>query len=115
MDALEPQFLDVGTGPAHRRIAVLADPGREPGLLWLPGLKSDMVSTKATEIGRFAREKGLACTRFDYSGHGQSEGRFEDGTIGRWLEEAQAVFEQLTRGQVILVGSSMGGYIALLC
>jgi pimeloyl-ACP methyl ester carboxylesterase len=114
MDALKPQFLDVGTGPEHRRIAVLADPGREPGLMWLPGLKSDMVSTKATEIARWAHEEGLASTRFDYSGHGQSEGRFEEGTVGRWLEEALAVFRQLTRGAVILVGSSMGGYIALL-
>ncbi len=62
----------------------------------------------------WAREQGLACLRFDYSGHGQSEGRFEDGTLGRWLEEARAAFGQLTSGPQVLVGSSMGGEIALL-
>jgi pimeloyl-ACP methyl ester carboxylesterase len=82
--------------------------------MWLPGLKSDMASTKASEVARWARTKGLACARFDYSGHGRSGGRFEDGTIGRWLEEAEAVFARLTHGPVILVGSSMGGWIALL-
>src|SRR5690606_26753300 len=108
------QHLDVGTGADRRRIAVLRDAGRPPGLLWLPGFKSDMVSTKATALSEWAREKGLACTRFDYSGHGQSEGRFEDGTVGRWLEETRAVFTQMTEGPVIVIGSSMGGYIALL-
>ena len=114
MDQPELQFLDVGSGPDRRRIAVLRDDGAEPGLVWLPGLKSDMVSTKASALSTFARERGLACTRFDYSGHGQSGGRFEEGTIGRWLEEATAVVLGATRGPVILVGSSMGGYITLL-
>lgn len=108
------QYLDVGSGADRRRIAVLRDEGRTPGLIWLPGFNSDMVSTKATALSAWAREKGLACTRFDYSGHGQSEGRFEDGTIGRWLEETRAVFAEMTEGPVIVVGSSMGGYIALL-
>lgn len=108
------QYLDVGTGADHRRIAVLRDDGRTPGLIWLPGFKSDMVSTKATALSEWARKKGLACTRFDYSGHGQSGGRFEDGTVGRWLEETRAVFSQMTHGPTIVVGSSMGGYIALL-
>jgi len=108
------QYLDVGTGADHRRIAVLREEGRTPGLIWLPGFKSDMVSTKATALSDWARKNGLACIRFDYSGHGQSGGRFEDGTVGRWLEEAQAVFSQLTQGPTIVVGSSMGGYIALL-
>ncbi|HEX5600103.1 MAG TPA: alpha/beta hydrolase, partial [Hyphomicrobiaceae bacterium] len=108
------QDLDVGTGANRRRIAVLRDEGRAPCLLWLPGFKSDMISTKATALSEWARGKGLACTRFDYSGHGQSEGRFEDGTLSRWLEETRAVFTQRTEGPVIVLGSSMGGYIALL-
>lgn len=110
----ETQYLEVGSGADRRRIAVLRDAGRAPGLMWLPGFKSDMVSTKATVLSAWARQTGLACTRFDYSGHGQSEGRFEDGTVGRWLEEARAVFSQMTEGPVVVVGSSVGGYIALL-
>jgi pimeloyl-ACP methyl ester carboxylesterase len=114
MDVTKPQFLDVGSGAGHRRIAVIEEKGRDPTLLWMPGLKSDMVSTKASEVSRWAREHELGATRFDYSGHGQSGGRFEDGTIGRWLEESREVFRNKTEGQVILVGSSMGGYLALL-
>ncbi len=118
MSESEPQFLDVGPGevvPA-RRIAYRADPAPADGigLFWLPGYKSDMASTKATELAAFARAKGYGCTRFDYSGHGVSSGAFEDGTIGAWLEEAEAVFRRLTEGRQIIVGSSMGGYIALL-
>jgi pimeloyl-ACP methyl ester carboxylesterase len=117
MAAAEPQFLQVGAGPQRRRIACLqegpADAAR-PGLVWLCGLKSEMTSTKAAAVADWAREHGLACLRFDYSGHGQSEGRFEDGTVSRWLEEAEGAFRGLTRGPQILVGSSMGGYIALL-
>jgi pimeloyl-ACP methyl ester carboxylesterase len=115
----EPQFLDIGasgrTGP--RRIAFIHDPGKTPpgiGLFWLPGYKSDMASTKAGELAAFARTRGFGCTRFDYSGHGVSSGDFEDGTIGAWLEEAEAVFRSVTRGPQIVVGSSMGGHIALL-
>ncbi|MCL4767833.1 MAG: alpha/beta hydrolase [Hyphomicrobiaceae bacterium] len=110
----DTQYLSVGSGESRRRIALLHDRGRAPGLIWLPGFNSDMVSTKASALSGWAREKGFACTRFDYSGHGQSEGRLEEGTIGRWLEEARAVFSQATQGPVIVVGSSMGGYIALL-
>jgi pimeloyl-ACP methyl ester carboxylesterase len=121
MAAAQPQFppqvLDVGTGHQRRRIAYLQLPAKEagkPGLVWLCGLKSEMTSTKAAALAQWAEAQGLACLRFDYSGHGQSEGRFEDGTISRWLEEAEAVFRGLTTGPQILVGSSMGGYIALL-
>ena len=110
----DPDRQDLDVGADARRIAVLRDAGRSPGLIWLPGFKSDMVSTKASVLSDWARQKGLACTRFDYSGHGQSAGRFEDGTIGRWLEETRAVFSQRTEGPTIVVGSSMGGYIALL-
>lgn len=108
------QYLDVGSGADRCRIAVLRDAGHTPGLIWLPGFKSDMVSTKATVLSDWARRNGVACTRFDYSGHGQSEGRFEDGTIGCWLEETRAVFSRMTEGPMIVVGSSMGGYIAML-
>jgi alpha-beta hydrolase superfamily lysophospholipase len=115
MGADQPQFLSVGSD--QRRIAYLKEPaiaaGRT-GLVWLCGLKSEMTSLKATALADWAREKGLACLRFDYSGHGRSEGRFEDGAVSRWLEEARAVFTGLTEGPQILVGSSMGGYIALL-
>lgn len=109
----QPQFLDVGQGAARRRIACLRQEGSSPGLLWLQGFKSEMVSLKATALARWAAEKGIALTRFDYSGHGRSEGRFEDGTLGRWIEEARVVLAQLTQGPQVLVGSSMGGGIAL--
>jgi pimeloyl-ACP methyl ester carboxylesterase len=117
MAGMEPQFLDVGSGTERRRIAYLREPAAaagRPGLVWLSGLKSEMTSTKASAVADWARAQGLACLRFDYSGHGQSEGRFEEGTITRWLEEAEAAFCSLTQGPQVLVGSSMGGYIALL-
>ncbi|MEQ1614735.1 MAG: alpha/beta fold hydrolase [Hyphomicrobiaceae bacterium] len=110
----QPQMIDVDTAGSRRAIATLVSPGSAPGLMWLPGFKSDMLSTKASALAEWAAARGLASTRFDYSGHGQSGGRFEDGTIGRWLEEAAAVFTRLTQGPQIVVGSSMGGYIALL-
>jgi pimeloyl-ACP methyl ester carboxylesterase len=125
MTAPSPQFLDVGpevgsgvqSGARRRRIAYLRQPARQPGrpgLVWLCGLKSEMVSTKAAAVAQWAEAQGLACLRFDYSGHGQSEGRFEDGTVSRWLDEAEAAFRALTDGPQILIGSSLGGYIALL-
>lgn len=115
MTQTEPQFLDVGKGAARRRIAYLQQPGdsKGAGLIWLQGFKSDMVSTKAAALSEWAEGKGIALTRFDYSGHGQSEGAFEDGTLGRWIEEARAVFDQLTTCPQVLIGSSMGGAITL--
>ena len=113
----QPQFLDVGTGPQQRRIAYLRDPGDgqgKPGLIWLCGLKSEMTSTKASAVAEWAHTNGQPCLRFDYSGHGQSDARFEDGTVSRWLEETRAAFSKLTQGLQVLVGSSMGGYMALL-
>jgi pimeloyl-ACP methyl ester carboxylesterase len=106
--------LPVGDGDATREIAVLRRNGKPPGLFWLGGFRSDMAGSKATAIDDYAGAQGLAATRFDYSGHGQSGGRFEDGTISRWLEEAWAVFDAHTEGRQIVVGSSMGGWIALL-
>ena len=110
----ESLLLTVGSGAAARDIAVLRRGGAAPGLFWLGGFRSDMGGTKATALDAFAARRGLAMTRFDYSGHGASGGRFEDGTISRWLEEARAVFERCTSGPQVLIGSSMGGWIALL-
>ncbi|HEX4894694.1 MAG TPA: alpha/beta hydrolase [Hyphomicrobiaceae bacterium] len=113
----DPQFITVGSGAAQRRIATIVSPGRPEapaGLVWLPGFRSEMTSTKASAIAAWGAERGLPVTRFDYSGHGQSEGRVEDGCVSNWLEEALAVVRQLTRGPQILVGSSMGGHISLL-
>lgn len=117
MSTREAQFITVGSGPKARRIATLSQaPARAggPGLLWLIGLKSDMQSTKALALAAWTAERGLGFTRFDYSGHGQSEGRFEDATISDWLEESEAVFAELTSGPQILVGSSTGAHLALL-
>ncbi len=98
-----------GTGLAWRRIA-----GRSPTAVFLPGFRSDMTGEKATTLAALCEGRGRACLRFDYSGHGQSGGRFEDGTIGRWTEDALAAIDRLSEGPLILVGSSMGGWIALL-
>ncbi len=107
------EHLLVGDADAARDIAILRRPGRGPGLLWLGGFRSDMAGTKAVALDDHAAARGLAVTRFDYSGHGVSGGRFEDGTISRWLEESLAVFDT-TVGDQILVGSSMGGWLSLL-
>jgi pimeloyl-ACP methyl ester carboxylesterase len=96
-----------------RPIAVERRPGRQPGLFWLGGFKSDMTGSKALAVDQFGANHGLAVTRFDYSGHGQSGGDFNLGTISRWLEESLAVFETTT-GPQIVIGSSMGGWLALL-
>ncbi|HEY5126664.1 MAG TPA: alpha/beta hydrolase, partial [Bradyrhizobium sp.] len=109
-----PAFIEVGKGSAVRRIAVRARAGVAPGLFWLGGFNSDMQGTKALALDAWAAEQGRACVRFDYSGHGESGGAFIDGTIGRWLEEAVAVFEQFCRGPQVVIGSSMGGWMALL-
>ncbi|MGO9807032.1 MAG: alpha/beta hydrolase, partial [Rhodomicrobium sp.] len=108
------KFLDIGTGTERRRIAVREQAGADPGLFWLGGYKSDMKGTKAEALAHWATEAGRACTRFDYSGHGESGGTFTDGTIGRWLEDTLAVFDACCRGPQILIGSSMGGWLALL-
>ena len=110
----EPTFIEVGEGSSLRRIAVRARAGSGPGLFWLGGFNSDMRGTKALALDAWAAEHGRACIRFDYSGHGESGGAFIDGTIGRWLEEGLAVFEQFCRGPQVVIGSSMGGWMALL-
>lgn len=97
-----------------RAIAVRSLAGAAPGLFWLGGFKSDMSGTKAEHLARWAAAHGRANVRFDYSGHGVSGGSFEEGTISRWLVETVAVFDARTTGEQIVVGSSMGGWIALL-
>jgi pimeloyl-ACP methyl ester carboxylesterase len=108
------KFLHIGDGTGRRAIAVRAAPGASPSLVWLGGYKSDMKGTKALALADWASNKGRACLRFDYSGHGESEGAFTDGTIGRWLAESLMVFDACCRGPQILIGSSMGGWLALL-
>jgi len=110
----EPVVIDVGTGDAARRIAVRARSGGPPGLFWLSGFNSDMKGTKALALDAWAADHGRASVRFDYSGHGESGGKFVDGTIGRWLEDSLAVFGQFCTGPQVVIGSSMGGWIALL-
>ncbi len=106
--------IEVGHGEDRRPIAVLARPGRAPPVVWFGGFRSDMVGAKADALDAWAAEAGQAFVRFDYSGHGASGGRFEDGTISRWLEEAMAVLDAFVPEPPVLVGSSMGGWLALL-
>jgi len=96
----------------HLAYAKLA--GRQPGVVFLPGFRSDMQGSKAIALRDHCAAAGRALLRFDYSGHGASTGRFEDGTIGQWAADAIAVLDALTEGPQVLVGSSMGGWIALL-
>jgi pimeloyl-ACP methyl ester carboxylesterase len=93
---------------------VREQPGHGPGLLWLGGFKSDMRGTKAEAFAAWAGQHRRACVRFDYSGHGESSGDFADCTIATWLEDSLSVFDAFCRGPQVLVGSSMGGWIALL-
>jgi len=114
MDATTPQLLELTDDHGTRRIAVLNQRGAEPGVLWMQGFMSDMVSTKASALADWADHNGAALTRFDYSGHGQSSGDFEKATISQWLADSLAVYRHCTTGGQILVGSSMGGYLAML-
>ncbi len=109
----QPVFVEVGTGE-RRRIAVRQRAGTGPGLIWLGGFKSDMKGTKAQALDDWAQQSGRAYVRFDYSGHGESSGDFGDGTIGQWLEESLAVYSAFCEGPQLLIGSSMGGWMALL-
>jgi pimeloyl-ACP methyl ester carboxylesterase len=113
-DPQVPVFIEVGEASAPRRIAVRARKGASPGLFWLGGFKSDMQGTKALALDAWAGMRNRACTRFDYSGHGESGGDFAAGTIGQWLEESVAVFGRFCEGPQVVIGSSMGGWMALL-
>src|SRR5437868_2337724 len=105
----ELAYIEVG----GRSIAYRVRRGSEPTLVFLPGYDSDMEGTKALALDAFAERRGLAMLRLDYSGTGSSGGKFEDGTLELWLEEALAAVDQLTQGPLVVVGSSMGGWIAL--
>ncbi|MCA3448323.1 MAG: alpha/beta hydrolase [Rhodobacter sp.] len=107
----DPRFL---TTPQGRRIAYDRIEGRGPGVVFLHGLRSDMTGTKALALADWARRTGRALLRFDCSGHGRSSERFEDGAIGDWFEDALMALDRLTEGPQVLVGSSMGGWLALL-
>ncbi len=109
MNAL--QFL---VGPNGARIAYRQVEGRGPIVVWLGGFRSDMTGAKAEALSDWATRHGRGHLRFDYSGYGESEGRFEDGTIGTWRGDVLAVIDQLTDGPLVLVGSSMGGWLACL-
>jgi pimeloyl-ACP methyl ester carboxylesterase len=116
MDDQEPQFLEVGEAGKRRRIAYRYT-DRSAGdlaLVWLSGFLSDMGSTKALVMADFARARRLPMLRFDYSGHGLSSGSLLEASIGDWLEEASAVLGLLGKRRALIVGSSMGGWIALL-
>jgi alpha-beta hydrolase superfamily lysophospholipase len=115
----QPKYLMVGEGASTRRIAYRARHAAEgaesaPGVVWFGGFRSDMLATKAEALDGWAAGRGRGFLRFDYSGHGESGGRFEEGTISRWLEESLAVIAVAAPGPRILVGSSMGGWLALL-
>ena len=106
---------EIFTSPQGRRLAYHRSEGAGPGVVFLGGFKSDMEGTKAVHLEDWARAQGRAFLRFDYSGHGQSSEAFTDGSIGDWAADAMAVIDALTEGPQILVGSSMGGWISLLC
>lgn len=117
LETIEPPplaYFDPGDG---RRIAYRLRPANAkvagPALLFLPGYASDMDGTKATELDRFAAAAGLACLRIDYSGTGASGGDFAEGTLDRWLGEALAAIDLIAEGPVVVIGSSMGGWLAL--
>ena len=105
--------MDHLTTPQGRQIGYHLTHGAGPGVVFLGGFMSDMTGTKATHLEAWARAAGRGFLRFDYSGHGASGGRFEDGAIGDWLQDAEAALG-LTDGPQVLVGSSMGGWISLL-
>jgi pimeloyl-ACP methyl ester carboxylesterase len=107
----EAKYLDT---PQGRRIAYHRFEGKGPWLVFLGGLKSDMEGTKAVHLEAWARARGQAFLRFDYSGHGISSGTFEEGCIGDWAEDTAEAIDALTTGKVVLVGSSMGGWQSLL-
>jgi len=100
--------------PDGERVAWRKVDGAGPTVVWLGGFKSDMAGTKAQALAEWAMDAGRAYVRFDYFGHGESSGDFSQGTITRWREDALAVLEGLTSGELVLIGSSMGGWISCL-
>ncbi|MEO1020379.1 MAG: alpha/beta hydrolase [Pseudomonadota bacterium] len=109
--AMKIEYLELG---ANRRIAFERNPGKAPEIMFLGGFRSDMSGTKAEHLAEYCKRHGYAYTRFDYRGHGASSAAFEDGCIGDWADDAVQVFDQVTQGPAILIGSSMGGWMMLL-
>ncbi len=105
------KFFDA---PSGRRLAYHLVEGEKPGVVFLGGFKSDMEGSKATFLQEMAKNQGRAFLRFDYSGHGQSSGEFTEGCIGDWAQDASEIISALTDGPQVIIGSSMGGWIALL-
>ncbi len=108
---MQPSFLHLATGD---RVAYHHTPGAPPEVLFCGCYTSDMGGTKALALEGYSRRRRRAYTRFDYRGHGASTGRFADGTVGRWRDDALAVVDRVTGGPLVVVGSSMGGWIMLL-
>jgi len=104
----------VATKPDGATIAYHRTPGKNPGVVFLGGFKSDMTGTKALALEAYCKKQGRAFLRFDYQGHGQSSGSFEEGSIGTWANDATFAISTLTKDPQVLVGSSMGGWIMLL-
>ena len=106
-----PSYLET---PDGHRLAFRHSPGEEPGLLFCPGFHSDMQGEKALALEAWCRESGRQFTRFDYLGHGESSGAAEQGRIGRWARDTLLIFDRVTLGPQVIVGSSMGGWMMLL-
>jgi pimeloyl-ACP methyl ester carboxylesterase len=111
---LQTDYLHDFLSLTDRRLAYQRLPGRGPGVVFLGGYASDMTGSKASFLAECCKSNNRAFLRFDYSGHGQSEGDFKNGTIGAWFQDSLAVFDQLTEGPQIVVGSSMGGWLGLM-
>ena len=114
MERQPPQWLEVGDGPTKRRRPDLLQEGTGAPGVWRGGFRADMRAPKAEALAEWARSNGRACLRFDYGGHGESDGDFGSFTLSDWLDDAIAAIESQCRQRPILVGSSMGGWIALL-
>ncbi|MEL7153623.1 MAG: alpha/beta hydrolase, partial [Pseudomonadota bacterium] len=114
MNASASLQLSAERSLAYHKLNAQGDGSRLPGLIFLGGFKSDMNGTKARFLHDWAEARGLAFVRFDYRGHGESSGRFEDGCIGEWADDAGEVLHRLSDGPQVLIGSSMGGWLALL-
>ena len=110
---MDPPLSILARGP-DRAIAYCRSAGKTPGVIFLPGFRSDMQGGKALALEAHCRRAGRAFVRFDYSGHGRSEGRFTDGTVGGWRDDVLDVLDRLSDGLQVLVGSSMGGWLMLL-
>jgi pimeloyl-ACP methyl ester carboxylesterase len=107
----QAEFLSL---PDGSRLAYRHLQGSSPGILFCSGFNSDMQGNKAAALAEWCRQQGRQFTRFDYYGHGQSDGKVEEGSIGRWRDDALAILDDVTRGPQLVVGSSMGGWIMLL-